>query len=148
MNELSSCLSDFVIREIKGTEYKFGKINLGILADFSSFMAGRKLKQGLDALGKDASYKERAMLIQQMSYSNMGDDIDALQSLPAMKIILYLCLKEYQPDITEKETGKLFGIKDLGELKDLIGELLDTESGVESESEDLGESKNEMTIPE
>lgn len=126
-SDLTDVLGDSLPFELGGKEYRFAKIDLGMMADFETTLSLRQLQRSLKALGENASHEERARVIQ--SFRISATDLSAgVYSAEGVRLLLYLSLKRNHPEITEEEVGRLVTIQALPELRALIDKLSDADA--------------------
>ena len=121
MAELGDILNDTVEFDLAGRAWTFTKMNLGIMADFETAMAMRRLKTALSALGSDALPADRVAVITSMAGSKdaQGDARD-METVSGMRLILYLSLKPNHPELSEDDVGRMISIPALTEVQALI----------------------------
>lgn len=133
MSDLHEILADSLPFELNGKEYRFSKINLGMMADFEAAIAMRRLTRALKALGPEASHAERAELIHtQTTTVGLTDAMSAVYSAEGCRLMLYLSLKPNHPEITEDDVGRLITPAILPEMQALIDQLSDASALAEA----------------
>jgi hypothetical protein len=139
MSELGDFLSDSVPFDVNGITYQFAKIDLGMMADFDTMMAARRLKTALNALGDDARPGERAELIRDMAGGSGRASAAEMETVSGIRLMLYLSLKRNHPDVTEDAVGRMITLKRFDEFKALLEALSEVE-------ETEADSKNAETM--
>lgn len=126
MSDAGEALSTTLVYSVNGVEYTFSKITLGIMADFETTMAMRRVQRTRKALGEDATPAERQELVyRMMSQPTAGMSLDELQSMEGIRTMLYLCLKPNHPELTEDAVGQLVTFRTIREMQDLMDLLID-----------------------
>ena len=143
MSDLPDILADYLPFEINGTEWRFSKINLGMMAVFETTMAMRQLQRALKALGADADHAERAEMIRTYRVgAGLGDVMATVYSAEGARLMLYLSMTPNHPDLTEEAVGRLITPGILPEMQGLLDRLTDSDA-----LEEAGElSKNAPTV--
>jgi hypothetical protein len=114
--------------------YKFSPLTLGDIADFESWVKGRRLKEALAALG-DTTAAERAQMIAQMINSNDPMLVQSeMSSMAGVQHLLYLSLRHAAPEITEEIVGDNVSMNNIDELNALLDALMS--DGVKEKSND------------
>jgi len=124
LKELGNILSETITHELGGQVITFSRITLGIMADFETAMASRKLRTALAELGDKVMPGERAQIISNWASvpSTFGADI---YTAAGVRLMLWLCLHANHPEITEDAIGKMVTFDKMDELTALINHLTD-----------------------
>ena len=126
MSDLQDVLANAIPLTLDGKEWRFSKINLGMMADFEAAMAMRQLQRALEALGPEATHAEKASMIQQMRTVGSVADMSLVYSAEGLRLMLYLALKDNHPEVTEAQVGHMITPDKLQELTAFVDILSDS----------------------
>lgn len=123
-----------------GASYTFQELTLRQQGQIQTWIRNRRLKMGLDALGKDATSDDRAAVIRAMLKPIDQEDIQAeLSSLDGILQALWLASDAAKKGLSAEQFGDSLGnvgIPELVVLVDIIqgGPALGEEGGEDAES--------------